>query len=43
MFWNQTYDAAALTEVDQSMLWGRQFLNVFAFVDAPAPLAELVN
>jgi hypothetical protein len=30
-------------EVDRSMLWGRQFLNVFAFVDAPAPLAELIN
>ncbi|MCP3475855.1 type II toxin-antitoxin system HipA family toxin [Bradyrhizobium sp. CCGUVB1N3] len=41
--WNEVCDAASLTEVDRNFLWGRQFLNAFAFVDAPAVLTELSN
>ena len=42
-FWAQVCDEAALTEVDRNLLWRRQFLNDFAFVDAPKALAELVH
>ncbi|MDA9503750.1 phosphatidylinositol kinase [Bradyrhizobium sp. CCBAU 11386] len=42
-FWNDVCDAASLTEVDRNFLWGRQFLNPFAFVDAPEILAKLVK
>ncbi|MGY3396148.1 serine/threonine-protein kinase HipA [Bradyrhizobium sp. USDA 3311] len=42
-FWNDVCDAASLTEVDRNFLWGRQFLNPFAFVDAPKILAKLVK
>lgn len=40
--WKQVCDAASLTEVDRNFMWGRQFLNPFAFVDAPAAIIELV-
>ncbi len=30
-FWNDVCEEAALTETDRRMLWGRQFLNPFAF------------
>jgi serine/threonine-protein kinase HipA len=42
-FWTEVCDAAALTEVDRNFMWRRQFLNAFAFVDAPDALAELVG
>jgi serine/threonine-protein kinase HipA len=42
-FWTQVCDEAALTEVDRNLMWGRQFLNPFAFVDAPAVITELVE
>jgi len=42
-FWTGVCDAAALTEVDRNFMWGRQFLNAFAFVDAPKMLIELVD
>jgi serine/threonine-protein kinase HipA len=42
-FWTEVCDAAALPEVDRNFMWRRQFLNAFAFVDAPAALAELVG
>jgi serine/threonine-protein kinase HipA len=42
-FWTEVCDAAALTEVDRNFMWRRQFLNAFAFVDAPEPLAELAD
>jgi serine/threonine-protein kinase HipA len=42
-YWTEVCDAAALPEVDRNFLWRRQFLNAFAFVDAPATLAELVG
>lgn len=31
--WNSVCDEAALTDTDRAFLWGRQFLNTFAFED----------
>jgi serine/threonine-protein kinase HipA len=42
-FWKEVCDAAALPEVDRNFMWRRQFLNAFAFVDAPAALIKLVG
>ncbi|MDH2343559.1 HipA domain-containing protein [Bradyrhizobium sp. SSUT77] len=42
-FWKNVCDTAALSEVDRNFLWRRQFLNEFAFVDAPEPLVKLVE
>jgi len=42
-FWTEVCDAAELTEVDRIFLWGRQFLNAFAFVGAPEALTKLVS
>ena len=42
-FWTPVCDEAVLTQVDRNLLWRRQFLNDFAFVDAPAALAGLVH
>ena len=42
-FWTEVCDAAELTEVDRNFMWRRQFLNAFAFVDAPEALTELVD
>jgi serine/threonine-protein kinase HipA len=33
--WNNVCDEATLTFVDRAYLWGRQFLNPFAFYGAP--------
>ncbi|MGI4827630.1 MAG: type II toxin-antitoxin system HipA family toxin [Janthinobacterium lividum] len=33
--WEAVCDEGALTPVDRAYLWGRQFLNPFAFYDAP--------
>ena len=40
-FWSEVCDAASLGEVDRNFLWGRQFLNAYAFVDAPEELTAL--
>jgi serine/threonine-protein kinase HipA len=40
-FWSKACDAAALTQVDRNFLWRRQFLNAYAFIDAPRKLTEL--
>ena len=40
-FWSEACEAASLTEVDRNFLWGRQFLNGYAFVDAPKEVAAL--
>ncbi len=32
-YWSKTCDEAALNETDRAFLWGRQFLNIFAFDD----------
>jgi len=41
--WTQVCDEAALTEVDRNFMWGRQFLNPFAFVNAPDEIAGLAG
>lgn len=40
-FWKDACDTAALSEVDRNFLWRRQFLNAFAFIDAPEALVKL--
>jgi serine/threonine-protein kinase HipA len=42
-FWKQVCDEAALSEVDRNFMWRRQFLNPFAFVDAPQVLGRLME
>jgi serine/threonine-protein kinase HipA len=42
-FWIEVCDEAALSEVDRNFMWRRQFLNAFAFVDAPEKLTALVG
>lgn len=42
-FWKKVCDTAALSEIDRNLLWRRQFLNAFAFVDAPEALVKLVE
>jgi len=42
-FWKQVCDEAALSEVDRNFMWRRQFLNPFAFVDAPQVLGQLME
>ncbi|WP_375310352.1 HipA domain-containing protein [Bradyrhizobium sp. A5] len=42
-FWKDVCEEAALSEVDRNFLWGRQFLNPFAFVDAPDALVKLAD
>jgi serine/threonine-protein kinase HipA len=42
-FWKQICDEAALPEVDRNLMWRRQFLNAFAFVDTPEKLAALAG
>jgi serine/threonine-protein kinase HipA len=42
-FWKKICDTAALSEVDRNFLWRRQFLNAFAFVDAPEALIKLAE
>jgi len=36
--WDRVCEEGALTPVDRAYLWGRQFLNPFAFYDAPAAI-----
>jgi serine/threonine-protein kinase HipA len=42
-FWTHVCDEAGLVEVDRNFIWGRQFLNAYAFVDAPDALTKLVS
>jgi serine/threonine-protein kinase HipA len=42
-FWTEVRDAAALSEVERNFIWRRQFLNAFAFVDAPDSLSQLLE
>ncbi|WP_334150397.1 type II toxin-antitoxin system HipA family toxin [Hyphomicrobium sp.] len=39
--WLELAEEAALTEIDRGLMWGRQFLNPYAFEDAPEKLAAL--
>lgn len=41
--WNAVCDEAELSPVDRQMFWRRQFLNPFAFDDAPAEIAALLD
>ncbi len=38
--WSAVCDEAALPETERRLLWGRQFLNPFAFEGAPAEIAQ---
>jgi serine/threonine-protein kinase HipA len=40
--WSAVCKEAALSEVDTNFFWRRQFLNPYAFVDAPKDIARLV-
>lgn len=39
--WPALAEEAALSEVEKGVMWGRQFLNPYAFEDAPEKLAAL--
>ncbi|MEO9230411.1 MAG: HipA domain-containing protein [Devosia sp.] len=41
--WQGVCDEAGLSDVDRALLWRRQFLNPFAFEDAPNALSALVT
>ncbi len=41
--WRAVCEAADLTENDRNLLWGRQFLNPFAFQDLEGEYAELAR
>jgi len=38
--WNTVCDAAGLSETDRALLWGRQYLNPFAFDDLEGILTK---
>ena len=40
--WQRVCDDAGLSDVDRALLWRRQFLNPFAFEDAPEALSALL-
>jgi serine/threonine-protein kinase HipA len=42
-FWKKVCDQAALSEVDRNFMWRRQFLNPFAFIDAPQTILDLID
>jgi transcriptional regulator with XRE-family HTH domain len=41
--WSAVCEEADLTETDRSLLWGRQFLNAFAFDDLEGGVAQLAK
>lgn len=41
--WVRTCDEANLSEVDRNVFWRRQFLNPYAFADAPIEISRLVD
>jgi serine/threonine-protein kinase HipA len=41
--WTAICDEAKLSEVDRNLMWGRQFLNPFAFSRAPQEIAQLAG
>jgi serine/threonine-protein kinase HipA len=41
--WRAVCDAADLTEADRNLLWGRQFLNSFAFQDLEGEYADIAR
>jgi serine/threonine-protein kinase HipA len=40
--WEAIAEEATLTQVDRNLIWRRQFLNPFAFEEAPEEIAQLV-
>ena len=40
-FWEGVCDEARITEIDKRLMWGRQFLNPFAFDDLTGKRAFL--
>jgi serine/threonine-protein kinase HipA len=41
--WSAVCDEAKLSQVDRNFLWRRQFLNPFAFLEAPEVLTKLID
>ena len=41
--WRQLCEEAQVSDVDRALLWGRVFLNPFAFEDAPARVRQLAR
>ncbi len=41
--WAAICSEAKLSDVDRNLLWRRQFLNAYAFTDAPPRLAKLLD
>ena len=41
--WSTVCREANLSEVDKNLFWRRQFLNPYAFIDAPGEIARLVE
>jgi serine/threonine-protein kinase HipA len=41
--WSSICNEAKLSEVDKNLFWRRQFLNPYAFIDAPEEIARLVE
>ena len=41
--WSAVCEEAKLSEVDKNLFWRRQFLNPYAFTDAPKDIAQLVE
>ena len=41
--WVNVCKEAGLTQIDQNLFWRRQFLNPYAFIDAPKEIAQLVD
>jgi serine/threonine-protein kinase HipA len=41
--WESVCDEAKLTQIDRRFFWRRQFLNPFAFEDAPKDIQALIN
>jgi serine/threonine-protein kinase HipA len=39
--WPEVANKAALTEIDEGVLWRRRFLNRYAFEDAPSAIAAM--
>ena len=41
--WSAICDEAKLNKVDRNFLWRRQFLNPYAFLEAPEALTRLIH
>lgn len=41
--WSAICDEAKLSKIDRNLLWLRQFLNPYAFLEAPEALTKLIS